>query len=67
MSLYYHNEHCKIAAYMLNTEPSLLDYHLVEYLNSVAEFVEKAGGKLRSRQIIALAIASWQRREISSQ
>ena len=59
----YNNEHCDIAAQMLDTEPGLLDYRLIERLNRIAAYVKIAAGsdgRLRSRQIIALAIVQWQ-------
>jgi len=59
----YRNEHCEIAANMLDTDAGLLDYRLVERLNSIAAYVKIAAGsdgRLRSRQIIALAIVQWQ-------
>jgi len=54
------NEHCDIAANILSTEASLLDYRLVEHLNRVANLAFPS--KLRSRQVIALLIAQWQQR-----
>jgi hypothetical protein len=59
----YKNKHCEIAANLLDTEPDLLDYRLVERLNQVADLVKKATGSegsLRSRQVIALIIIQWQ-------
>jgi len=58
----YRNEHCEIAAQMLDTEPGLLDYRLVERLNQVAKLVKIAGvfGRLQSRQVIASIIVQWQ-------
>lgn len=59
----YRNEHCEIAAQMLSTDAELLDYRLIERLNRIAAYVKIAAGsdgKLRSRQIIALAIVQWQ-------
>jgi len=61
----YDNEHCKIAAQMLETEPSLLDYRLVEYLNKINNMM---GGGLgcrfsddaKNKEVIALAIVQWQ-------
>jgi len=52
------NEHCEIAANILCTEPGLLDYRMVEYLNRVANLAFPS--KLCSRQVIALLIAQWQ-------
>lgn len=60
MSETINNEHCRIAARILETEPDLLDYRLVKYLNSLATMVNNAGGHLNSRQVIALAIIQWQ-------
>jgi len=59
----YRNEHCEIAAQMLETEPDLLDYRLVERLNQVAELVKIVGvfGRLQSRQVIASIIVQWQK------
>lgn len=48
---------------MLNTEPDLLDYRLIERLNQIADLVKKVTngeGKLRSRQVIAFVIVQWQ-------
>lgn len=59
MALNYENEHCRIAAKMMNTEAGLLDYRLVEYLNSCASLVNTCGGELASRQAIAVAIINW--------
>ena len=59
----HRNEHCEIAANMLSTDAGLLDYRLIERLNRIAAYVKIAAGsdgKLRSRQIIALAIVQWQ-------
>lgn len=56
----YRNEHCKIAAQMLDTDAGLLDYRLIERLNRVADLVRFAGGSLHSRQLIALLIIQWQ-------
>jgi len=56
----YKNQYCEIAAKMLNSEPNLLDYRLVEHLNKIASLVKNAGGELWSRQIVALAIIQWQ-------
>lgn len=60
MALDYDNEHCRIAALMLYTEPGLLDYRLVEYLNHIAILTHNAGGELVSRQVIAMAIVAWE-------
>ena len=59
MALNYNNEHCRIAAEMLGTEADLLDYRLIEYLNSCALLVNGGGGSLVSRQAIAVAIVAW--------
>lgn len=61
MALNYENEICQIAAQMLHTEPGLLDYRLVEYLNEIDSLVHIADGQLvsRQRQIVALAIVTW--------
>ena len=59
MNVGYDNLHCKIAAQMLHTQPGLLDYRLIEYLNNVADLTNSTGGELKSRQVIALAIVSW--------
>lgn len=59
MAINYDNKHCRIAASMLSCKPGLLDYRLVEYLNEIAQLVESAGGELKSRQTVALAIVSW--------
>lgn len=56
----YNNQYCTIAAQMLETEPGLLDYHLIEHLNRVANLVKISGGELWSRQVVALAIVQWQ-------
>lgn len=60
MAIDYDNQHCKIAAQMLYSEPGLLDYRLVEYLNRVAMLTYNAGGLLVSRQVIAMAIVAWE-------
>ena len=52
------NEHCELAAKMLDTEPGRLDYRLVGRLNEVANLAFPS--KLRSRQTIALLIIQWQ-------
>ena len=54
------NEHCKTAAQMLSSEPGLLDYRLVEYLNNIARYALIAGSGLYSKQAIATAIVTWQ-------
>lgn len=60
MTLNYEKDVCKIAAEMLHTEPRLLDYRLAEYLIELDELVEITGGHVASRQIVALAILTWQ-------
>lgn len=61
MALNYDNEHCRMAAKMLSTETGLLDYRLVEYLNSIASLVNNiGGGEFVSRQAVAVAIVNWQ-------
>ena len=37
MSISINNEQCRIAANLLETEPGLLDYRLVNYLNSFGD------------------------------
>jgi len=59
MALNYENDICKMAAKMLYTEPGLLDYRLVEYLNELDTMIV-LGGQVASRQIVALAILTWQ-------
>ena len=59
MSLNYDNKHCRIAAKMIGTSADLLDYRLIEYLNSIAELVLYDEGEFVSRQAIAVAIVSW--------
>ena len=56
----YKNEYCKMASQMLNTEPDLLDYRLVERLNNVASLVNNVNHFLMNPQVIALAIIQWQ-------
>ncbi|HEC66561.1 MAG TPA: hypothetical protein ENI23_14895 [bacterium] len=51
----YHNEPCKIAAKFLETEPGLLDYRLVEYLNKVFDSI-----KIPCRQLVTLAVVQWE-------
>lgn len=57
----YNNLHCKIAARILETEPGLLDYRLVERLNKISNL---AGGKLRNTEVIASAIVQWQENNV---
>ncbi len=59
----YNNDHCKIAAQMLETEPDLLDYRLVERLNEIAGLVNRVNHSLMNPQVIALAIVLWQENE----
>jgi len=59
MGLNYDNEHCRIAAKMLETEPDLLDYRLIEYLNAISALIICGGGEFISRQAIAVAIVGW--------
>ena len=59
MTLNYDNDVCRIAAQMLESEPGLLDYHLVEYLNEIDSLVRVVKGQVVSRQIVALAIVTW--------
>jgi len=59
----YDNEHCRIAAKMLTdneNDVGLLHYEFIKYLNYLATLIEIAEGHLASRQIIALAIATWE-------
>ena len=50
----------QIAAKILGTEPGLLDYRLAEYLEELDGLVGRADGQVASRQIVALAILTWQ-------
>lgn len=56
----YENDYCKIAAQMLDTEPDLLDYRLIEHLNKIASLVNSVNHFLMNPQVIALAIIQWQ-------
>ncbi len=58
--LNYDNDHCKIAANMLDTEPGLLDYRLVIRLNEISLLVNKVNHFLMNPQVIAVAIVQWQ-------
>ena len=58
--LNYENDHCKIAANMLDTEPGLLDYRLIERLNEINGLVSRVGHSFMNPQVIALAIVQWQ-------
>ena len=58
--LNYENDHCKIAANMLNTEPDLLDYRLIERLNEINGLISRVGHSLMNPQVIALTIVQWQ-------
>ena len=58
--LNYDNDHCKIAANMLDTEPDLLDYRLVIRLNEISLLVNKVNHFLMNPQVIAVAIVQWQ-------
>ncbi len=58
--LNYDNDHCKIAANMLDTEPDLLDYRLVIRLNEISLLVNKVNHFLMNPQVIALVIVQWQ-------
>lgn len=60
MALNYDNDHCRIAANILGTEPPLLDYRLVERLNEINNLVSGVGHSLMNPQVIALAIVQWQ-------
>lgn len=59
MTLDYNNDICRMAAQMLETEPGLLDYRLVEYLNEIDSLVRVVEGQVASRQIVALAVVTW--------
>jgi len=50
---------CRIAANMLNTEPGLLDYRLVEYLHEINHLVSTGDSELQNREVIAAAIVQW--------
>lgn len=58
--LNYENDHCRIAANMLNTEPDLLDYRLIEHLNNVSNLVGNVNHFLMNPQVIASIIIQWQ-------
>ena len=59
MAVNYDNDICRIAAQMLDTEPDLLDYRLIEYLDEIDSLVHIVGEHVASRQIVALAIVTW--------
>ena len=57
------NPHCRLAAKILTGDEDnygILDYRFVRYLNTTAERVGFVGGALISRQIVALAITTWE-------
>lgn len=60
MALNYENTHCRMAAKMLGTTADLLDYRLIEYLNSIAELVLYGEDELIGSEAIAVAIVAWQ-------
>ena len=44
---------------MLDAEPGLLDYRLVERLNEINGLVSRVGHSFMNPQVIALAIVQW--------
>lgn len=60
----YENRWCAIAAKILTgniDNAGLLNYDLINFLNEVAQNCKCVGGELVSRQVIALAVVTWQR------
>ena len=52
----------KIVAEMLGIEDyGILHYDFVNYLDTINQLTCHNGGKLISRQVIALAVATWKR------
>ena len=55
----YDSDMFQIAAQILNTTPDMLDHKLVNYLEELEELVIITGGRVASRQIVALAVLTW--------
>jgi hypothetical protein len=63
MGNHYEDDYCQIAAEILTGRRNavgLLDYRFINFLTETAKETEAAGGKLISRQVIALAISTWE-------
>ncbi len=60
MVMHYESKHLQIAAIMVGDgDTGLLSGDLCNAIDKISEYVVRAGGELKSRQVIALIIQQW--------